>query len=100
MTFSNSPLLSNFPTFMSLPTTKNMSLKDGLATTNLLDIFKLPMSRTAYNEFLVFKDELDSLRADNDQTDIWVYHWSGGLYTSRKFYGYQFENVTPPPPFC
>jgi hypothetical protein len=94
------PFALHFPNLYEYANNKNMSLKDGLAATNLLDIFRLPMSRIAYNEFLVFKDELDSLRADNDQTDIWVYHWSGGLYTSRKFYRYQFENVTPPPPFC
>jgi hypothetical protein len=93
------PFALQFPNLYEYANNKNVSLKDGLAATNLLDIFKLPMSRTTYNEFLVFKDELDSLRVDNDQTNIWVYHWSGGLYTSRKFYRYQFENVMPPPPF-
>jgi hypothetical protein len=49
---------------------KNLSVKNGLVATNLLDIFRLPMSRLAYNKFLVFKEDLDSLRADNDQTDV------------------------------
>jgi hypothetical protein len=77
-----------------------MSLKDGLAATNLLDIFRLPMSRVAYNEYIDFRGNIDDLRGDSDQTDIWVYQWSGGLYSSRQYYKHQFQNVTPAPPFC
>jgi len=59
------------------------------------------MSRQAHNEFLIFKDCLQSLKADNDQTNVWVSQWSGGLYSSRCYYKHHFDSITPaPPPFC
>lgn len=58
------------------------------------------MSRVAYNEFLVFKDPLDQLRDDTDQTDVWIYQWNGGLYSARQYYRHQFRDTVPSPPFC
>lgn len=78
------PFSLKFPNLYTYANNKKLSIKDGLAATNLLDLFRLPMSRMAYNEFIVFREELDSLRADNNETDIWVYQWSGGLYSSRS----------------
>jgi hypothetical protein len=77
------PFSIKYPNLYTYVNNKNLSLKAGLAAPNLLDILRLPMSRAAYNEFLVFREDLDSLRADSDQDDVWVYQWSGGLYSSR-----------------
>jgi len=94
--FNNNLFLSNFPAYIYIyASNKNLLVKAGLATTNLLDIFMLPMSRQAHNEFLVFKEDLDSFRADNDQTNVWVSQWSGGLYSSRQYYRHHFESITP-----
>jgi hypothetical protein len=70
-----------------------------MATEDLLHLFRLPMSRPAYNEFVLFKEELEPLRNDTDQKDIWVWHWTGGLYTSRMFYKQHFKDVLAPAPF-
>jgi hypothetical protein len=90
----------SIPNLYDYASNKNLLVKDALAVTNLLDIFRLPMSRAAYNEYIVFRENLDSLKGDSDQTDIWVYHWSGGLYSSRQYYKYKFQSIMPPPPFC
>jgi len=74
-----------YPNLYAYVINKNMSVKSGLAVSDLLEIFRLQMSRMAYNEFLVFKEELESLKADNDQTDVWICNWNGGLYSSRQF---------------
>jgi len=89
-----------YPNLYAYAINKNMSVKSGLAVSHLLEIFRLPMSRMAYNGFLVFKEELESLRADNDQTDVWIYNWNGGLYSSKQFYKHHFVQITLPPPFC
>lgn len=72
-----------------------MSVQSGLSTVELLDLFRLPMSRSAYNEFLVFKEELEPLKSEVDQTDVWVCNWSGGLYSSRMFYKHHFIQIIP-----
>ena len=71
------PFSLMYPNLYAYAINKNMSVKSGLVVSNLQEIFRPPMSRMAYNEFLVFREDLDSLRADNDQTVVWVYQWSG-----------------------
>jgi hypothetical protein len=94
------PFSVRFPNLYDYAINKKMSFKTGLASSNLLDIFRLPISRVAYNEYLIFKEDLDSLRSDTDQTDVWICNWNGGLYSSRQYYKHQFLQVIPPPPFC
>jgi hypothetical protein len=89
-----------FPNLYEYVMNKKMSVKTGLSTVELLDLFRLPMSRSAYNEFLLFKEAIEPLKSDLDQTDIWVSNWNGGLYNSRKYYKHHFKELVPPVPFC
>jgi hypothetical protein len=93
------PFLDVYPNLYDYVVNKKMSVKAGLALSDPLQMFRLPMNRSAYNEYLVFKDDLEALRVDNDQTDVWVCNWNSGLYTSRKFYRNHFKEITPPSPF-
>jgi hypothetical protein len=88
-----------FPNLYDYVLNKKMSVQAVLSTVELLDLFRLPMTRSAYNEFLLFKDAIEPLRSDMDQTDIWVCNWNGGLYSSRWYYKYHFKELTPPAPF-
>ena len=57
---------------------------------NLLDHFRLPMSRAAYNAFLYLSWFLSTKSAYTGQDDSWVYIW-GAQYTSSKLYaGHSF----------
>jgi hypothetical protein len=41
---------------------------------DLLDCFRIPMSRPAYNEFLALQDELGQFQsATQEMRDVWVY---------------------------
>jgi hypothetical protein len=61
-----------FPNLYEYGVNKKMSVNTGLAASNLLEISRLPISRVAYNEYLIFREDLDSFRSDTDQTDVWI----------------------------
>ena len=75
-----------FPNLFTYALNESISLKIALQQPDLLSLFRLPMSRAAHNEFQTFTTDMDSLRTGNDQTDIWVCTWNGGIYSSSQFY--------------
>lgn len=66
------PFSVMFPNLYEYGVNKKMSVNTGLAASNLLEISRLPISRVAYNEYLIFREDLDSFRSDTDQTDVWI----------------------------
>jgi hypothetical protein len=89
-----------FPNLYTYIKSHGTSLKDCLASSNLLDMFRLPMSRAAYNEYIIFRDELEFFRYNNEQDDIWIYQWNNGLFSSRQYYKHQNKDIVTPAPFC
>lgn len=62
----------------------------------LLDYFRIPMTRQAYNEFLELQNELSEMPpAVLDENDRWVFIWGHQSYSSSKFYQYQFRSLQP-----
>jgi hypothetical protein len=63
---------------------------------NLINCFNISMSRAAYNEFLLLQHYIDSLSApDRCVNDSWRFIWGHQVYSSSKYYQYQFKNLTP-----
>jgi hypothetical protein len=93
------PLANKYPNLYSYAKARHMSLQSCLAPTNCLNIFRLPMSRVAYNEFLSFQEELEFFRSKSDMDDIWIYKWKSPTYRSSKFYQKHFESIVPPMPY-
>jgi hypothetical protein len=63
---------------------------------NLINCFNIPMSRAAYNEFLLLQQYIDSLSSpDRCENDSWRFIWGHQVYSSSKYYQYQFKNLTP-----
>lgn len=66
------------------------------SSSNLLECFKIPMTRPAYNEFLDLQIELLSLSSsEDDANDVWTFIWGQHNYSSHKYYLFQFQNVFP-----
>lgn len=62
----------------------------------MLDYFRIPMTRQAYNEFLELQNELSEMPpAALDENDSWVFIWGHQRYSSSKFYQYQFRSLQP-----
>jgi hypothetical protein len=63
---------------------------------NLINCFNIPMSRSAYNEYLLLQQYFDSLSSPAlCEKDSWKFIWGQQVYSSSKYYQYQFKNLTP-----
>jgi hypothetical protein len=63
---------------------------------NLINCFNIPMSRAAYNDFLLLQQYFDSLPApDLCEKDSWHFIWGQQVYTTSKYYQYQSKNLQP-----
>jgi hypothetical protein len=98
-TFDDLPFSEKFPILYSHTLDENVPLQKALLQADLLSLFRLPMSRLAYNEFMLFRDKLDDFRTDMQEPDVWVVKCRSGLYTSTLYYQHQFKDVNPPPIF-
>lgn len=55
--------------------------------THLHDMFQLPLSQQAYDQFLQLNDEIANLDVTSEY-DKWVYIWDTEVYSSRQAYKY------------
>lgn len=63
----------------------------------LLDCFRIPMTRLAYNEFLQLQDLLNQLPSTSyDMKDIWTFIWGQQSFSPSRYYQYQFSSIVPP----
>jgi hypothetical protein len=63
---------------------------------SLLNCFRIPMSRGAYNDLLQLQNFLDDLYpVDQDGKDSWIYIWGQHRYSSSKYYDYHFIDIQP-----
>jgi hypothetical protein len=65
-------------------------------TYNLLNCFRIPMTRAAYNEFLDLQAFLNYLPPISPSSkDAWHLIWGQRRFLSSHFYQYQFRELTP-----
>jgi hypothetical protein len=63
---------------------------------NLLDFFRLPMSRQAYNELLELQPYLANIALSSEnEKDSWSFIWGQQNYSSSKYYNLQFSSIQP-----
>jgi hypothetical protein len=74
----------------------NISLFQLRQSRDFLGCFRIPMSRPAYNEFLLLEDKLANLPQINpDDKDSWSLSWGVQSYSSKMFYQHQFMELQP-----
>jgi hypothetical protein len=60
----------------------------------LVDHFRIPMTRVAYNELLLLQDFLAQFdHPDQLSNDHWSFIWGAQVYSSSKYYQYQFKDL-------
>jgi hypothetical protein len=94
--FHGSIRANHFPNLFAYAKDPKISLQKIRNSVDLIDCFRIPMSRQAYNELLEIQEELmdipDSALLDDDS---WKYIWGQQCYSSSKFYQYSFSNLHP-----
>jgi hypothetical protein len=92
---SSQPLKSKYSRLYSFVLNSNMSATQVYEQEDLMSLFYLPLSRTAYAEL----QELQVIMLNNpltEQSDVWTYVW-GERYTSSKFYTHIHSHIQTPP---
>jgi hypothetical protein len=85
-----------YPTLFGYAKDPKASLSVMMASKDLLDCFRIPMSRRAYNEFLELQIELTNLASSlSDENDKWTFIWGNQNYSSSRFYQYHFRAIQP-----
>lgn len=96
--FDSRPLHLKFPHLFAYARKQNISMHQALLEDDILNLFRLPLSRPAFDELQNFQLLFDQLKNRAQQDDVWSYIW-GQVYTSIKFYNRAFMALTPPAPF-
>ena len=87
---------SRFPNLFPYAKEPRLSLWRIRSADPLVDCFRIPMSREAYNEMLVLQSELQNLpQVIPDEKDKWLFIWGQQKYCSSKFYQYHFKALQP-----
>ena len=89
-----------FANLFELSKNKSISLASARSQDNLIDLFRIPMTRDALNELQVLQGDLLSLQssATDLEVDVWAFIWGTSTYNSRRYYQHQFACLTPPKP--
>jgi len=93
----NGKIHSNlFPNLLVYAKDPNVSLWKLRQSANLIDCFRIPMSRQAYNELLELEQVLASMPyTASEEKDSWSFIWGQQRYSSSKYYRYQFRSIQP-----
>jgi hypothetical protein len=85
-----------YPNLVHFAKDLNISLFQLRQSRDLLGCFRIPMSRPAYNEFLLLQDKLANMpQINHDEKDSWSLIWGVHSYSSKMFYQHQFKELQP-----
>jgi hypothetical protein len=76
---------------------EDTSVKEFCSLDNIGDIFHLPLSPEAFQEYNEIQQITQNLNLSQSNNDTWTYKW-GDSYTSRKYYKFMYRLVNPPTP--
>ena len=88
------PLCQRFARLHSFALDDDLSVADVFAAQDLADLFYLPLSTQAFEEFGLLRDAIVS-NPLLDQKDIWVYEW-GDSFRSINYYNLRHAHMVVP----
>jgi hypothetical protein len=88
-----------FPCLYSFALDQNSSVKGIMEVGHLDDLFSLPLSSQAFEEYQSLQSKLQEIQYDVTVADKWNFIWGNGIYISRKFYALGVSRMDVPPTF-
>jgi hypothetical protein len=95
-------LKTSFQDSSLLQKNKLISVTEFLSTTQMEELFHLPLSKQVWQEYQALQTIIQGIQIIGDK-DCWKYIWGNSEYSSSKFYNLHYNGVDPPPPpkaFC
>ena len=90
---SDGLLQSQFPRLYSFALDKNLSVQEVIECQDRAELFFLPLSTQAYQEFQSLQVLLGSVLLNPLEKDQWCTIWAGGTYTAGRFYHHSFRHI-------
>jgi hypothetical protein len=86
--WSDTCMHQKFPHLVTFTKKTNISVHEFVQTEYLEDLFNLPLSTMAYNEFLELEVLCETTRSLNQDgsKDSWFYIWNSDEFSSKKAY--------------
>lgn len=85
-----------YPHLFGFAKETRISLQKVRSSESLLDCFRIPMTRDAYNEFLDLQEELTLMQPNNsDENDSWHFTWGNQSFSSNRHYHHQYASLRP-----
>jgi hypothetical protein len=96
--WNNQVLKLSFPQLHSFAKSDTITLRSVLQTKNFEDLFNLPLSEVAYEQFCELIILLQGLPV-SEKNDKWSYIWGNGTYTMSKTYDHLMGHAYVHPAF-
>jgi hypothetical protein len=85
-----------FPNLFSFAKDRKISYCTLRQSADLLGCFRIPMTRSAYNEFIQLQLFLDDMPpVEHHEPNSWSLIWGQHFYSPRKFYQHQYKDLHP-----
>ena len=91
------PLKLKYPRLFSFAMDANLSVRDVLNASDRSQLFHLPLSQQAYEEFGFLQADLAAVSLQPGVPDVWKTIWKDGVYTANRFYKHCFKDVVTTP---
>jgi hypothetical protein len=87
----------SLPTLFQFAKDPRISLYKFRMSDSLINCFRIPMPRQAFNEFIQLRDLINNFNASTDNSkDGWTYIWGRQSFSSRRYYQYHFSSISTP----
>lgn len=95
--WTNQRLTVSFPHLSSFAINPHITVKQAVEPVSMLDMFHLPLSVEAFEEFHEFVTLVEEHHSQDTQ-DVWTYVW-GSKYAAKKAYDWLHAGPAPHPAF-
>ena len=81
-----------FPRLFSFALNPDISVKEVLSSVDMAQLFALPLSVQAFEEFQALQLLLEQVNVNTSTNDEWKTIWKDGIYSSSRYYHHCFKD--------